>query len=653
MLLRTSAAGRVRAAPLRNRPFQFGALTPPLDRDIICNSTSEAESSFLGRKTEVGSGRKLFLHFLTGSVIMFLRLGFALFLAWCSIAVDAAAADKPTIMAELIQTQQQMQELKHATASQQETLRIAIESNDKRLADFGALATMQGSHTSWVATLVAMASVLITVIVAGISIVGYYTVTAKAEKSAREAAKDWFNKEGVEHRETITTLTREVDAARANVALMLIELREHAQTTKSAITKSGTDIAELVDSLSVKGQLSGNSDVAAAVQQASTELKRKPENAFTANDYFVRGVALLDSGILQSALNSFELALALSDDTSSGEKPNFLFAKGIGLGRLERYDEAITVYDEIDRLYGNDQAPALRLLVARSLFNKAFILDQIGRSGDSIRVYDDIGIRYGEDDAPGLREQVSKGMNNKGIMLDAIGQHEQAISIYEHIESRYGHDISLGPREQVARQLNNKGVALVHLGRHADAVGAFSEIERRYGQETELGIREQVAKGMINKGGSLGQLALYEDAISIYEETVRIFDHEKARVFRDHVGSALNGSGFSRILLSKLHWKDETRRKELLVAAISVLKRAEVEGKNKERALILGNLGYAQFLCDQRDEAIVATRACLEEGGRLALEAQRVDANLYRLEPEDSEYEQLLIELCPPDILSA
>ena len=131
-----------------------------------------------------------------------------------------------------------------------------------------------------------------------------------------------------------------------------------------------------------------------------------------------------------------------------------LFNKGFTLGTLGKSEEAIAVYDEIDRRFGKDEAPAVREQVAKGLVYKGVTLGTLGKSEEEIAVYDEIDRRFGKDEAPAVREQVVKGLVGKGFRLGALGKSEEAIAVYDEIDRRFGKDEAPAVREQVARALN-------------------------------------------------------------------------------------------------------------------------------------------------------------------------------------------------------
>src|SRR5205814_2321370 len=91
--------------------------------------------------------------------------------------------------------------------------------------------------------------------------------------------------------------------------------------------------------------------------------------------------------------------------------------KGVMRDALNRRQEAITVYDEVVKRYGESTEPALRELVAQALINKGITLSVLNRSEEAITVYDEVVKRYGESTEPALRNAVGTALNNIGLEL--------------------------------------------------------------------------------------------------------------------------------------------------------------------------------------------------------------------------------------------
>ena len=197
----------------------------------------------------------------------------------------------------------------------------------------------------------------------------------------------------------------------------------------------------------------------------------------------------------------------------------------------------------------------------------------------------------------------------------------------------------------MAEYLLAKGVTLSKLDKPQDAIAVYDDLDRRFGADTTLAMREVVASGLVNKGNTLGQLDKPQDEIAVYDKLHKRFGVDTAPAVIEQVARGLVNKNFSQILLAKQFWLDDAQRVELLHAATSGLKQAVLQCSDDDRVTPLGNLGYSLFLTGQNHAAEAPTLECLSLGGHTALEAQRKDATLHRVEPEDSQYEELLNRL--------
>ena len=79
--------------------------------------------------------------------------------------------------------------------------------------------------------------------------------------------------------------------------------------------------------------------------------------------------------------------------------------------------------------------------------------------------------------------------------------------------------------------------------------------------------------------------------------------------------------------------------------AEAVLQHALLQCAQVDRAMILGNLGYVQFLSEKHQDAEKTIKECLRLGGQTSLDAQLADAKLHRVEPQDTDYEKMLSDV--------
>ena len=457
---------------------------------------------------------------------MRIKLCLALCLTLILCVGHAGQADKPASAADLASVQQQLQAQGQELAIHKHTLQISLDSADKRLADFATLATMQGSHTTWVGNVVALASIFITFLVFIGGFMTFKRAKEEAQTEARDASEKWFGENSKALNEQIAQLEKQAKEAVAAIAIHTSSVEAKADMAHQTIVDSARQVRDVANAL-MQSQSSFNAlpgsplrpadpDAAKQVRQISEALKAKPEADFTADEYFVRGADLFTNGNFQGALDAFEATLLASGHAPAIDQVKYLFAKAIALGALNRSEEAIQVYEALDA-------------------------------------------RFGQDTSPGVREPVAKGLMNKGFRLGTLGRFEEAIQVYEALDARFGQDASPGVREQVAR--------------------------------------------------------------------------------------VLNGLGFTKIMQAKANWADEALRQASLSSAVTVLARALTQCSSETRAMVLGNLGYGLFLAGQTEAARAPTQECLTLGGPKMMAAQRADARLHRVEPQDSAYEALLDEL--------
>jgi tetratricopeptide (TPR) repeat protein len=94
-----------------------------------------------------------------------------------------------------------------------------------------------------------------------------------------------------------------------------------------------------------------------------------------------------------------------------------LINKGLALGKLERTEESVAVYDEVVRRFGSATELSLRNQVARALANKGSALGKLERQEESNAVYDEVVQRFGASTEPALREQVANAFNSFSFRL--------------------------------------------------------------------------------------------------------------------------------------------------------------------------------------------------------------------------------------------
>lgn len=447
------------------------------------------------------------------------KVFFGLIVIIAACLCHAATVEEPVKRDELLQAQQKIQKLENDLAIQQGTLQARFDANDKRIGDFGALVTMQGTQSTSVGNLVGLTGVGITIIAFFAGLFTYFSATAKAKSEAHDAVKNWLNDESTAFRAKIVNLEEDVKAAQSAIA----KLKQEAEADIERQWNSFRDRANMamkgvMVSADVSEQAMIDPVAASVMQQVNDELKNQPAIADTAFGHYVRGFALLTRGELKQALDEFDLTLNLASTAQPSEKIKYLFGKGITLHKLGRAEAAIAVYDELDRLYRSDTSPAVREEVARALLNKGLSLVESEKFNDALRVYELVITRYREDDAPLIREQVASAMVNRGIVFGKLGKLAEQINEFDTVEAVYGTDAAEGLRERVSGALLNKAIALTEHGKGTEALKLYDTINSRYQDDPAPQVRGHVVQALVSKGATLGKMGQPHAAKEALEE---------------------------------------------------------------------------------------------------------------------------------------
>ena len=206
----------------------------------------------------------------------------------------------------------------------------------------------------------------------------------------------------------------------------------------------------------------------------------------------------------------------------------------------KRYEEAISICDEIVQHYGEASDMELQDYVASAFVDKGFALGELGRTEDAIAAYDEVLRRFGGA-ASIPREQLALALFNKGVSLGELNRNEDAVVAYDEVIGRFGDASALALTELVAMALVNKGLTLSALNRIEGAIAACDEVIGRFGDASALTLKEQLAKALINKGFELRKLNREKEAIAVYDDVVVRFRDATEPSLKEQVKKARTG----------------------------------------------------------------------------------------------------------------
>jgi tetratricopeptide (TPR) repeat protein len=273
--------------------------------------------------------------------------------------------------------------------------------------------------------------------------------------------------------------------------------------------------------------------------------------------------------------------------------------KGLILGELNRGDEAIRMFEEIDKRFADKTEPALREQVAMALNSKGFRFLAMNRPDEAIMAYDEMLKRYGDAKEPALRGLVAMALRNKGFVLAKRNRGEEAILVFDEIVKRYAGAEELPVQAQVAMALVNKGFTLGQLNRSEEARVVYNDVVSRYAETTEFVLREQAAVALNNTGVSLGLLDLNEEAITVYDDLVSRYGEASEPSLRAQVARALNNKSFK---LGAMNRRDESIR--IYDDVVRRYGEATEPALREQVAIALNNKAVTFAQLDRSEEAI-------------------------------------------------
>ena len=329
---------------------------------------------------------------------------------------------------DIAQIQAQVQILDKEVAVLKEVSDNRLDAQDQRIGDLDIWTGQQANYMAAISNVTALVGVAIALIAVGAGFIVYFSATSRASAEARRASERWFQQHehdlraqiGALHDQT-NSLQSQLDAfrqkaedAHGEIDRKASEFDDHAKQQSLVIDQA----AQQVLAKHQDGQQPVDLSAIAAVQQASLALQEKPENSFTSDDHYARGLNEYIAGRFDSALLSFDKALLSAEVESISPENNakLLNARAVALHQLSHREEAMAIYDEIEHSYGADTNPALRERVAKALVNKGVALQEIARSEEAITIHDEIDRRYGGDANPALRVLVARALNDRAYL---------------------------------------------------------------------------------------------------------------------------------------------------------------------------------------------------------------------------------------------
>jgi len=155
-----------------------------------------------------------------------------------------------------------------------------------------------------------------------------------------------------------------------------------------------------------------------------------------------------------------------------------MVSKGEALGELKCFEEAIDIYDEVIRRFGETEELALHMVVLWAMIRKGLALRQLKRFEEAIAIYDEVIAHLTDSEEFIMRKMKSMILKTKAFTLQLFKKYEEAGEAFRQA-------IELKPDD------NEASIALIELlleipERLNDALQTAEEIIGRNPQDAHL-----------------------------------------------------------------------------------------------------------------------------------------------------------------------
>ncbi|MBE9097877.1 tetratricopeptide repeat protein [Vacuolonema iberomarrocanum] len=215
-----------------------------------------------------------------------------------------------------------------------------------------------------------------------------------------------------------------------------------------------------------------------------------------AQDFLDQGFQQINAGQVELALESFQQALALFQETGNRQGEAYAL---VGLGRVSEANQEVQ--------------------------------DALSAYEAALPLFVEVGDRPGEGIA----------LTGMGVMYGNLGRYEQALGVYENALAIFR---EVGDRQREGDVLNNIGAVQNSLGQQTQALEAYQQA-----LETSQELGDRLGQGITlnNIGLVYDNLGRYEDALYYYQQALSILDELEARAsvggLLNNIGAVYNGLG--------------------------------------------------------------------------------------------------------------
>ena len=324
-------------------------------------------------------------------------------------------------------------ELQIFKAQTEAKIDVVKESQQKDLEFHKQLVTSQNERieqinhqVDWLGTLIALGSLIITLLLVVVGYFAYGKAKSDAESVAKKVAADeanstskaevkkWFD-------ENLAGVNQEIADLKIKLQKTTQEVGEHAEKAHRNIEESTEKIQTHANKIIAANPMSTDSKLTLTdtekqtLVQASTALKDKPEAQYTFDDWNTRAFSAVAENNFALAAEYWKSAAAATDGADE-QVAQALYNQGVALGQQNKFDEAIACYQKLAQRFGDSSLPLLQVQVAQALTNQGATLHLQDKFAEAIECCQQVVNRYSNSPLPALQDEVARALASNGFV---------------------------------------------------------------------------------------------------------------------------------------------------------------------------------------------------------------------------------------------
>ena len=310
-----------------------------------------------------------------------------------------------------------------------------LDRQDKRIDD---IASNNSTSISTFGILLTCFGVLLTVLLVIFSLFGWVSVKNRAREEAQKEVQEWLETKGLNAK--VAAFEKNMQEQHETVSLLTKRVAELAKDAEDGIHKKYQDATtKMQEEINRLSELSANESILSEltakakpeevtqVQVESADNKtlnkmdeaarNKPEVDYDFDDWNARAFNAWGNNELENAAFFWRKAAHFTGATNL-QSVNSLFNSGVSLARLKRAREAISVFDEMVSIYGQETEVGVREKIALALLNKAELtFKELKDISGALNECDKVVSCYGNDTEEKIRILIGHACNIKGFIL--------------------------------------------------------------------------------------------------------------------------------------------------------------------------------------------------------------------------------------------